>query len=434
MALPAAPERLAAASPRARVPLRCSAVVPPEQRIYVPFFTASLLLTLTFGATLGMINLARLTGTWGALPRPSVWAHGYVQVFGFLGLFVMGFAYHAVPRFAGVAFARRGWAVASLRLQLGGVLAIVAGFLFVPAHARILWRVGAGAICLATVLFVASLGATLRARTTPHEAFEGWVLAAAAWFAVSAASGLAAAAGDDPAWHHVLWPAALLGAAASWVFGVGRRLFPLSLGWRVRRRLDRPAFVLYQSAAVAWCVGAWPAPALSSVRLAAAVALPPAVLLVAATLGLFHRPERPGRDEGYARYVRTAWTWLFVGVAAASLMTFAAARDGSYPPLLGLDFVRHTLALGFATQMLMGVGCRFVPVFNGTRLWSARAHAACFWLLNAAVVLRGLEGVIAAGYWPRAWPLLAAAGPPAVAAVVLFALNIALSLRRRDRR
>jgi hypothetical protein len=161
--------------------------------------------------------------------------------------------------------------------------------------------------------------------------------------------------------------------------------------------------------------------------------LPPAAALVATTLGLFRSSGRPVRDDGYARYVHMAWVWLFIALTAWSVMTLAAAREGSYPPILGLDFVRHTLALGFATQMLMGVGCRFVPVFNGTWLWSARAHSACFWLLNGAVLLRCLEGVIAAGYWPEAWPLLALAGPPAVAAVFLFALNLAMSVRPRNR-
>jgi hypothetical protein len=42
----------------------------------VPFFIASLTLTLTLGATLGLVNLARLTGAWGwgTLERPWVWA------------------------------------------------------------------------------------------------------------------------------------------------------------------------------------------------------------------------------------------------------------------------------------------------------------------------------------------------------------------------
>jgi hypothetical protein len=46
-----------------------------------------------------MINLARLTAGWGlgVLPRPSVWAHAYVQVFGFMALFIMGAPIRASP-------------------------------------------------------------------------------------------------------------------------------------------------------------------------------------------------------------------------------------------------------------------------------------------------------------------------------------------------
>lgn len=202
-----------------------------------------------------------------------------MQIFGFLGLFIMGFAYHAVPRFAGVTFRWRGWALASLGLQLGGVLAIVAGFLFAPAWAGVLWPAGAGAILVA---------ADVRGR----------------------------------AGHH----AALAPDAARAVRALGPR--------------------------------------------------GPCLVRVGAAAGL-------------------------------------------------------AAALGFATQMLIGVGCRFEPVFSGRRLWSPRAHSACFWLLNGAVLLRCLEGAIAAGYWAGAWPLVALAGPPAVAAVALFALNIAMALFAR---
>ena len=89
-------------------------------RVFVPFFLGSLLLTLSFGATLGMINLARLTATWGlgTLPRPSVWAHGYVQVFGFMALFIMGVAYHVIPRFVSGPLARAGLVRWSFWLQL----------------------------------------------------------------------------------------------------------------------------------------------------------------------------------------------------------------------------------------------------------------------------------------------------------------------------
>jgi hypothetical protein len=94
-----------------------------------------------------------------------------------------------------------------------------------------------------------------------------------------------------------------------------------------------------------------------------------------------------------------------------------------------LDFSRHALALGFATQVIMGVGGRFVPAFSGRRLPSPGGHRCAFWLLNVAVAIRGLEAVLAAGYWAELWPLLALSGPPAVAAVALFSANLAAALR-----
>src|SRR6186997_2380995 len=98
----------------------CSTNMTPPQRVFVPFFIASLVLTLTWGATLGMINLARLTGGWGlgTLPRTSVWAHAYVQVFGFMALFIMGVAHHVLPRFVGGTLQNARLAQWSFRLQL----------------------------------------------------------------------------------------------------------------------------------------------------------------------------------------------------------------------------------------------------------------------------------------------------------------------------
>jgi hypothetical protein len=79
----------------------------------------------------------------------------------------------------------------------------------------------------------------------------------------------------------------------------------------------------------------------------------------------------------------------------------------------------------------MGVSTRILPVFTGNALWSPRARSAAFYLLNGSIVLRGLEAFVAIGFIPAAWQFIALAGPPAVAAVVLFALNVVLTLLGR---
>jgi hypothetical protein len=110
------------------------------------------------------------------------------------------------------------------------------------------------------------------------------------------------------------------------------------------------------------------------------------------------------------------------------LWTLVATLRGSAVPPLVTDFARHALAFGFVTQIMMGVATRILPVFTGNALWSPRARTAAFHLLNVSVALRALEAVVAMGFLPAAWPLIAIAGPPAVAAVALFALNVVFTI------
>ena len=415
-------------------------VAPGERqaRRFVPFLAASLTLTLTLGATLGAINLARLTGTWGYLPRPWVWAHGYVQVFGFLALFVMGFAYHAVPRFVGAALRHAPVVPLSLWLQVGGVLCVAAGFLapLAPAATRTLWVLGTAALLGSATLFCVVLTATSRARASEPQAFEPWLVAGGVWLVAASALALTAAVRDDTTWHHVVWPAAVYGFAGSFIFGVGRRLFPASLGFVTRApRLEPPVFVLYQLGVVAWSAGAWPGNDRTRLlRGLGAVALLATVPAFAFVVGLFgpRRLASLGLDRehrDYQRYIRAGWGWLFIGLLAGPARSLAAVAHGAQDSIAMLDFSRHTVALGFATQVIMGVGSRFVPVFGGTRLWSPRGHRLAFRLLNLAVSVRVLEAILAAGYWPEAWPFLALSGPPAVAALALFGANMLKALR-----
>lgn len=406
-------------------------------RRYVPFLWASFGLTLTFGATLGAINLARLTGTWGLLSRPSVWAHGYAQFFGFFALFIMGFACHALPRFVSAALRWPALATAALWLQVGGVLAVAGGFVFLPEGARLPWFLGAAALLAGGVAFLSVVVGTLRQRTAPPESFERWMVAGACWLVSGALVALVAAAQDDIGWHHVLWPMMLYGFVGSWILGTGRRLFPISLGWRPRwPRLETPAFALYQLGAAAWAIGAWPdtSAGLLVTRAAGALLLLAATPAFVAILGVGGRRQgwaQRGVDRDYERYVWAALAWLFVGLAAGPLFTLFAVTRADYGSLSMLDLSRHTVAVGFATQLVMGIGSRFVPAFTGRALWSPRAHRAAFWLLNLGVMLRGLEALVATGLWSGAWPLLSLSGPPVVLALLLFAVNVLSALRPR---
>src|SRR5579883_2799541 len=106
------------------IPLPLADTPPRADAIYRPFFKAGIAVTLSLGAVWGAYLLVRiaLTGSFRAAGLHEVNAHGHAQIFGWVGLFVMGFAYQAFPRFKHADLALPGLARASLWLMVAGVL------------------------------------------------------------------------------------------------------------------------------------------------------------------------------------------------------------------------------------------------------------------------------------------------------------------------
>ena len=416
---------------------------PATVRVFVPFFTASLLLTLTWGATLGMINLARLTAGWGlgVLPRPSVWAHGYVQVFGFMALFIMGVAYHVLPRFVGGTLQNARLVPWSFWLQLCGVVAIACAFFHDGGLTRPLWIAGSASLFVAGGMFCSVILRTMRSGAPTREPFRPWIAAGAWWLVIASALALTAAMTGDVAWHRVLWTAALSGFISCWIFGVGRRILPIFLGCQPRwLRLETGVFILYQIGTAAWVLGAWQGPdplVLTVVRAAGAVLMIASVAGYTACLGLFTSAGPlfgcaiRSPQSGWEKYVLAAWGWLFASLILGPGAALVRAFTGGTESLLVFDVARHALGFGFAAQMVLGVASRVVPNFTGKPLWSPRARDAAFYLLNASMAIRALEVPVALGLWVQVWNLIAWSGPLGVCAMVLFAINILMTVRHK---
>jgi len=54
-----------------------------------------------------------------------------------------------------------------------------------------------------------------------------------------------------------------------------------------------------------------------------------------------------------------------------------------------------------------------------------------FYLLNASMAVRALEVPIGFGVWPQAWNLIAWSGPLGVLAMLLFTMNIIMTIRQQ---
>ena len=117
-------ESLASPANLSQAPKTTESAAPFTDAIYRPFFKAGIVVVLTLGAAWGAYLLLRiaLTGRFTAAGLHEINAHGHAQIFGWVGLFVMGFACQAFPRFKHASLALPGLAWTSLVLMLAGLV------------------------------------------------------------------------------------------------------------------------------------------------------------------------------------------------------------------------------------------------------------------------------------------------------------------------
>jgi uncharacterized protein involved in response to NO len=412
-----------------------------DQGTHARFFIASLLFALTFGASLGAVVLGSITLPWqmiapGLLPAAKL-AHAYAQVFGFATLFIMGVAYHAVPRIKGTVLKAPRLVRLSFWLQSSGVLVVCLGALIGGPIAPTASIAGLAAMVLATTAFGSVIHRTLSAGTPAPERFERYLRAGCAWLVVSLVLAFLTALGVAPL-QPVVWEAALWGFVASWIFGMSLRMLPALMDTRVMQgRAGTPIFAAYEATVLLWVgvttIEVWlDVPAL---RATSGALLLMAALGFVLRLGVWGPRAGAGEtgDRGHVKFMITAYAWLCVALVLGPGWGAAMGLQGDAVPSLLLDLSRHAFTLGFLTQMIVGVAARVVPVFAGVTLWSPAWRDATYYVLNAAVAARGLQAVVEIAGVAEAWPYIAISGPLGLAAFVMFACNMVLTVRGRER-
>lgn len=135
------------AARKAERQLRQEGAARPIDAIYRPFFVAGIGVVLTAGAAWGALLLWRigLSGQFTAVSIFDVNAHGHAQIFGWVGLFIMGFAYQAFPRMWHTDLIAPRLAGMALAMMLGGIVLRTAGM---TAAGAAPWAVPAACQCV----------------------------------------------------------------------------------------------------------------------------------------------------------------------------------------------------------------------------------------------------------------------------------------------
>lgn len=417
-----------------------------------PFFLAGIGVVLTLGAVWGawlLIQIA-VSGSFTAVGIHQVNAHGHAQIFGWVGLFVMGFAYHMFPRFSGTRLAWPRLARATLGLMLAGILMRAGGEAFLERWPALLGTalLGNGLEIAAIAIFGAVLVRTALQHGRPLAVWEAYAACALLWFLVQAVyttihfAGLALAPTEEALLARIsFWQAPLRdfqihGFALLMILGVSHFLFDKLYHLpRPSARRSLTVLAMINVAVLAEAGGfvamrAWG-------REWAALWFAGVLLLFAAVAALvwswrLHRPVwRPDRS---IKFIRAAYAWLMLSLLMAVLLPayqfglLRAFAPDSHAAQIGFSHayygaIRHAVTVGFISMMIVGVAAKFVPVFGGldgrklTSLW------APFILLNTGCAMRVAFQALT-DFTPAAFPLAGLSGLLEVTALAIWGAHL----------
>lgn len=410
-----------------------SGLTPPatprrELPAYPLFLRTSMLLALTLGfalgATLLWTRVFGMPGGWGfQWWMPHAQMHGVVQVFGFIGLFIMGVGLHVVPRLKGVP-------PPSPRLGRGLYGAILAGLALrffaqipselygVPGLSGLLGMAGGALLLGGSLTFASFVLGALRRTKRPADGSERYFGAAVIWLSLGAAAQLAhtvylGVTGQTvvpDAYNEPVLHALLVGFAATFTFAISLRVLPVFLNIaEPSRRGATIAFWLLTAGLAVRIAGSGGAalldiPALADVARAGTLVEAAGLIAIALTLAPWRKPRvplsSPGGYNGYVKFIRTAYVWLIIAAALEAGLALRTLLGADAPAYFELSAARHALALGFLTLMVLGAAMRMVPAFGGTLLAWPRLGDAAFWLVLASVSLR-VPFTLTSGPWPE---------------------------------
>ncbi len=386
--------------------------------IYRRFFLAGIALILTAGATWGAVLLWQIgfAGKFTGISIHHINAHGHAQIFGWVGLFIMGFAYQAFPRIWHTNLVAPRLAVAAfLAMVFGLVLRTVGMTAAGMGHALPLAMAGGGLEIAAILAFITQLILTYRASLNApgHGPAAGdnahlpFIFTALAFFLAMAAMSVwhtftTMTAADEQAlrWYIATYQAPLRdlqihGLALFMILGVCLRMLPPLFGVpRTPRRRAMAGYVFLVLAVLGEVVLFITYRHTHNHVMAALLMVPwlmvvAGVGLVALPWKLWRTPQGNKPDRSW-KFVRTAYLWLAISLVMLLLLPVynAVVRDPTGFSHAYYGAIRHAITVGFISLMIMGFAGKVVPTLNGLDTRTLSPLWGPFILVNIGCFLR----------------------------------------------
>lgn len=351
------------------------------------FFKSGIIFGLV-GWTFGAVMLAYIafSHSYFKVPIPLILSHVHIQIFGWVGLFIMGFAYQAFPRFKFISLWNPQLAILSFWIMVSGTLITAVSWAFLTFKPFfVLGILGSIAELIAVLIFFLVIFKTMRKAVEKRRFWEKYVFTAVMFFLVQAflnpvlfflmgdatlKSNAALLIERVASFAVPYQDIQLFGFIVMMIFGVSQRFVPFVFNIKEpSKRLGDFSyyafiFSLILIVSLHLLIRAYKLDFLRPYILIPYMGFFISSLGVISNIGIFRKAKNPGRE---LKFIRAAYIWLIISILLLLLLPlyshfisgrFSHNYFGAY---------RHALTVGFISLMIMGVASRVTPIISGVK-------------------------------------------------------------------
>lgn len=374
--------------------------------IYRPFFMTAITVMVTAGAAWGVMLLLKIgnSTSFTGVNILEINAHGHAQIMGWVGLFIIGFAYQAFPRMWHSDVPWAPLAPLVLGALISGItLRVVAMYAHDEPWANALHMTGCVLEIAAVTLFAVHMLWTFQRSHRQVSPYLGFVFAAISFLVIQTIFSswhmhrlLHAASREQllaqiAGWQSPMRDMQIHGLALLMIIGVAIRMFPMFFGLPQisNRRVWTGLAVLLT--AVLLEITVFTTMTLSGNHALGALMLLPWLMLPMG-VGMIIWPWKLWRrvpvTERSAKFIRVAFLWLFISFGLLLLLPLYIYLSGQSFSHAYYGSARHAITVGFISLMIVGMSSKVVPALRGVSPEKLPAMWLPFLLINVGCFLR----------------------------------------------
>lgn len=429
---------------------------PQTEHVYEIFVKTSILIVLSTGCLYGASLLAYMAfrNSMTSVSWILIETHGDTQVYGWVGLFIMGISYFALPKFWNTILYSTPLAYKSFFLMVAGMflsfvfktLSYYSGFFVFKLP--VLFGCILQAASIAIFLYV-MCRTFFSAEKQKYEPYEWFFLSSYLWFIFQAVAFIALYFHFDvvfdtnipDVFKNPIRHIQIMGFACMVIIGIFTKTLPIFLGIQEpnQKVSSYILYILNISIALRTISGFYKEYTgnlhgfFTAIFCIAGILETFGVFLFIYNLNLFNKRKTAKNPTslptGFRKYIRVALVWLFVSESALLTFTVYETLSGKQVSHALFGAYRHAIFVGFISMMILGCASKMIPLSKGVKLCSTRLLNLTFVFINIGCVCRVVAQPLSAHLYPQLYSVMGISGFFEYAAMFFFGINTWKTMR-----